>query len=376
MKKLLPSLGWVLLGLLVVAGMLLSAGRNETAADPRANSFAPSGTAALFSLLSSRGYKVKIDRSPHPKLETGDVAIAFQVDSLIPVNESKIQEVRTGLENSSVQGATVIWLPIDRDFQAASVTAQTPQSYPRRDQLPRRVSSASTPEPADPSSEAILGDASRPFVSAVRSGVGYQVTYDDGIGLTNRFIDRADNAQVFMETLRAFAPRGAQVVFTEAAFGNIEEPGLLATIGSWAEAGWYQLLLLFLVIIYSLNRRFGLPEQYRPKQKGARELLDAVTDTFIRARAGASALQAASNEADGRLRSVLKLPRDAGAGELYRLLPESLINALTRVRAASEMQKVPSGEAFDLINKLESEMDEFLQVRKPQMVRRRRPKAA
>jgi hypothetical protein len=380
LKKLLPSLGWVFLGLLVVGGMLLSAGRNETSTRPRADSFSPSGAAALFALLSSRGYKVEIDRSPRPKLGPGDVAIAFELETGLPdpSETTRLTDVGKELTASVHRGSVLFDLPLGTDFAAVSAESHL-HTYARSGKQSRGITEGSGYEgsvvfPEDegnPDNGAtVLGDNSQNGIWAEKIGSGYKVSYLDGIGLTNRFIDSADNAQVFLETLRAFSAPGSRVVFTEAAFGNIDEPGLMQTIGPWAEAAWFQLLFLFVVIVYTLGRRFGLPEEYRPKQKGTRELLEAITDTFIRAKAGSAALKAASAETDARLRTVLKLPRDAGSGELYRLLPENLIDAMTRVRAASEMEKVHPRDALNLIQKLEAETESYLRVQRPQAARR------
>lgn len=367
MKTALPIIGWCLLGMLVIAAGLLSAGRKELVAYPAADSYSPSGTAALFSLLSARGYRVSIDRSPRPDVGPGDVAVAFTLSSMEPEIEDENaseDQVREQLLNDAKHGATVFWLPLERDFATASQAADNAQTYLRGDDEDRTVSQSE-----DLSSDtdktppiAVLWDRDSYFVAARKTGLGRNIEYADGIGLTNRFLDKAENAQVFMEILRSVAGPHARIVFTEASFGNVRDPGLLATIGPWAEAAWFQLVFLFLVIVYSLNRRFGLPEVYRPTQKGARELLDAVTDTYARAKAGSAALQAASAEADHRLRSALKLPRDAGPGELYRLLPEPVVDALTKVRAAAEMHTKPK-EAHGLIVRLETELDAFLGTR-------------
>jgi hypothetical protein len=390
MRRLLPSLGWLLFGLLAIAAAMISAGQPDTVARPLADSYAPSGAAALFALLQSNGYEVEIDHTLQPDPGPGNVAIAF----VLLKSDSSDQEesAAKSLRSAAKSGATVFWLPVPTDFSAASKDAASPATFSRPDGHNRAVSNEQTPDDGPEGSISLLatnagsvgGGAkagggyqvkssdSSVFSSVTKTGNGYEINYLDGIGLTNRFLDQAQNAQAFLEALQAFAPPHAKILFTEATFGNGNDKGLLMTIGAWAEAAWYQLLFLFAVIIYTLNRRFGLPEEYRPKQKGARELLDAITDIYTRAKASGPALEAAADRTDAQLRSVLKLPRDASEGELIRLLPESLMNALIEVRAASEIRRTNPKDALALVKKLEAETHAFLADKRPDIRRSRK----
>ena len=368
MKRLLPSIGWVLFGLLAIAAAMISAGRQDESAIPAADSYAPAGTAALYTLLQAKGYEVDIDRGLHPNPGPGEVAIAFF--RLGPKQTDEEEAASKSLLASVKNGAVVLWLPIPEDFSTASQDAAIPKTFSRPDGQSRTASVEQPPEDTLDGSVPVLGTSENYLISATKSGAGYEIWYADGIGVTNRFIDKAQNAQVLLEALQAYAPPHTRVLFTEATFGNGRDPGLLRTIGAWAEGAWYQILFLFGVIIYTLNLRFGLPERYRPKQRGARELLDAITDTYTRAKASGPALEAASARTDSLLRSVLKLPRDAGSGELYRLLPEPLIDAIVKVKAASEMTKVRPQDALELIQKLEAHTQEFLGDKRSQPRRR------
>src|SRR5205085_356033 len=73
----IPLIAWIGLGLLAISAMLLTIGTRDTESFPAADSYSPSGTAALSHLLEQNGYRVAIDRRIRPQLAPGDVAIAF-----------------------------------------------------------------------------------------------------------------------------------------------------------------------------------------------------------------------------------------------------------------------------------------------------------
>ena len=198
-----------------------------------------------------------------------------------------------------------------------------------------------------------------PFLNAYRSGKGTAFVVRDGIGATNRFIDKQQNAELFGRLFSMVAGSGKRFVFTEANFGHVSQRGLLESIGPWANAAWQQLLLLGIVIAFTLGKRFGLPEETRTAQRGSRELLDAVADTYQRAGSTRNALLNAYRDADADLRFFLKLSVDAPRVERDRRLPESLQKALARLEVGSEMAGVSQEQGLALIRDAQKEMDAF-----------------
>ena len=190
------------------------------------------------------------------------------------------------------RGGTILALPLSDDFRTASKVALTAEqsitSRPRGAQKHVTVS-ADVPPPSivpDDATKFNLWETGTPtaFATAMKVGKGTLVTLSDGLPATNRFIDRADNAEVLLSIIQPLVPRGGRIVFTEATFGGGREPSLLATIGPWAQAGWMQLLFLFVVIVLTLGFRFGLADERRVTERGQRELLEAVADTYQRGR--------------------------------------------------------------------------------------------
>lgn len=376
-KSGLPVIAWVLVGLIVVAAGLITLGRQDQNADPETQSYSPSGVSAFAEMLRKSGVAVAITEDPKPKLGPDDVAVAFRIegkpqrDGLFGATESEEDRFLKNFWNRIHDGGTGILLPLAYDYLDASRGAEEKPFV--------RVVSVGTGEAFNVTSagmesglsnyEAPAGDAvqmtvwtvgNEPFLRAIRHGRGTVLVAKDGIGVTNRFVDKYDNAKAFGSIVAMLNKGHKRIVFTEASFGKVNEPGLMETIGPWANAAWQQLIFLGLVVVFTLGKRFGVPEETRVVQRGARELLDGIADTFGRAHSSQYALAMALASADSDLRVVLKLPKDATRSERDRLIPPSLQNAMTRLQVASEHPAVTQAQALELIRRMQEELEEFL----------------
>jgi len=378
----LPVIAWVLAGLLVIAGALISLGQQDQSADPEAKSYGPSGISAFAELLRQNGINVAINQQSKPKLSHDDIAVAFRViappqkeDIVLSQEEPQSPEER--FQDTFWQfvkdGGSGIVLPLSKDFLEASRDTKDNPSIAVKDLASGETMQLTSggvlpedgfelPEVAADAVEMELWTDSREdsFLRAYRIGKGTALVARDAIGATNRFIDKNDNAKAFSSLVSMLAGTHKRVVFTEASFGNVNDPGLLETVGPWANAAWQQLIVLGLVVVFTLGKRFGTPDEARPVQRGAREMLDAVADTFKRTQATKSALTTTLTAADIELRRVLKLPKDATRSERDRLIPASLQNALTRLQVASEYPSVAQDHALDLIIRTQAELDEYI----------------
>ena len=380
MKKTgISPIAWVLVGLLAIASGLISLGQQDQTADPQVESFGPSGVSAFAELLRQKGVPVVINRRSKPMIENGDIAVAFKILSppdtfgvAAASDEVKEDRFETAFWKFIKDGGVGIVLPLQKDYLEASrssksAAGQTITDLGTGEHFQISTSSTETASYSLPTSaeKAVrmgmwTDNNDGPFVSAYRLGKGSALVIHDGIGITNRFIDSYDNAKAFSSLFSIFLKSHKRVVFEEGSFGHVHDPGIVEAIGPWANAAWQQLIFLGVVVVYTLGKRFGTPDEPRPEQRGSRELLDAIGDTFRRAKSAQTALKSALAAADADLRIVLKLPKDASRAERDRLIPETLQNALTRLQAASEYPKVTSEDALDLINKAEQEMETFI----------------
>ena len=379
MKKAgLPLIAWALAGLLAIAAGLISLGQQDQDAKPEVQSYSPSGVSAFAELLRRNGVDVTINQESKPKLSKGDIAVAFKVlrdDSGFAAGLGSVDEEQAfdaHFWQHIRSGGTGILLPLKNNYLDASrSTKANPYDVVSDVATGRSYKMTSSGIPVDESFDSQDGDdeavgmslwtdSNGPFVKAYRLGAGTALIVRDGIGITNRFIDKNDNAKAFGSLFSMLAKSGKHVVFTEASFGNIHDKGLLETVGAWANAAWQQLLFLGVVVAVTLGKRFGTPDEQRPVQRGSRELLDAVADTYRRANSTQAALMTANSTADADLRRALKLPKDATRSERDRLIPVSLQNALARLQVASEYTNVTQQHALDLVVKAQTELDAFI----------------
>ncbi|AIE88126.1 DUF4350 domain-containing protein [Fimbriimonas ginsengisoli] len=378
MKRLrsLPSFVWVLLGLLAISSSILSLGQRDDTAKPSADSYSPSGTAALAELLKRNGYDVRIDRHPRPRLASNDVAVTFSMTYQGPTIGETDTTFRHEVFKQIRAGGRAVVFSIPANFRSESqaLLASTPQKVTIRGRpgsLSMLVSSNLSDEFDDwAASNKVpnigLWDTSEgPLVRAYQIGKGRVLYAKSGSFVTNRFLDRGDDARAALALIGTIARPGDHLVFAQASFGDVDNPGLMESIGAWAYAGWQQILFLGVVVVYTLGKRFGIPEETRPPQRGARDLLEALTYTYHRGKQTKAAMAAALERTNNEISSALRLPRDAVRADRDRHLPESLAVALTRLQAASEMEaRTPPERALELIVKARKETDLFLGARR------------
>lgn len=362
MKSWIFSTGWVLVGLLCISALLISAGSQDQQTHPSPVSYSPSGASALVELLRQRGYTVTVDPSMNPKIGQKDVALAF-----CPTFDSDTgdKDALNSLEATVRHGGTIVKLPFEDAFPSASSAPVAAVTTPDGRSLQINASeSSSFSETGASAKTTVLGAGPVAYCTAAKIGSGREIEFRDGLGLTNRFLDKNDNAEALMMVFSGFVPKGSRIVFTTATIGDAQEPGLLETIGKWAQDAWWQALFVLGIVILSLNRRFGYPTPYRQAQRGSRELLDAIADSFSRARSSEIALTAANASIDGTIRRNLRLPRDASDGERDRVLPQPLVKSLADLRAAILLRQVPQTEALRLIRRAEGDLETFLAGRR------------
>lgn len=377
----IPAIAYVFAGLLAISAMLLSLGQQDATANPSTEAYSPSGMSAFAELLRRSGVPVAINEQVQPKLLPGDIAIAVRIVASTDIrrNEDREKAFRDSFTDFIKNGGSGIIFPVPYDYlEASRTTLKSPYvtvtNGANNDKLNITDTGIKDDDSADddwvdsPSAEMELWrEKNDAFVTAYRIGKGTLLDVRNGIGATNRFIDKNDNAKAFTEIVGMLARSGKRVVFTEASFGNVHELGILETVGGWANAAWQQLLFLGIVVVFTLGKRFGIPEEYRNPQRSSRELLDAVADTFRRARSTKSALLTAYRSADAEIRLALKLPTDTPRVERDRFLPEPLQNALARLLAGSEFPSVPEEHALHLIVDAENQLEAFIGPRRAKL---------
>jgi hypothetical protein len=356
------------LGLLAVASGLFFLGTRERATSPSSTSYLPSGTRAFVDLLRELGYSVALDQSSKPKLRADDLALGFvledeRFDFGGPPQEPKQSPTEKTLLKHVEEGGRAVLLQVPPDFLSASKLAAggarkvTLTSGPGSTFAVTKGSIYSGRSLLLNSTEEGytlgLGEAGA-FLRLFPTGKGLVGVVYDATGATNRFLDQEQNAEFYAWLVATLAPN-RRIVVLEALHAAPVDPGLLASIGAWAQGAWWQSVLLFLVIVFTLGKRFGVPDALRTRQRGGRELVNAYADVLARARKPQVALKTIVNDMDREVRRKYSITADMAPKRRNEALPPRLGEALSRAELASE-ERLTDVAAVRLIQELENEL--------------------
>lgn len=377
-KGRLPSLIWVLTAALILVFLVLQIVDSSENAFPSARSYMPSGTNAYATLLKRLGYNVEISRSARPELGPNDIAIVYNVfdeSSLFQTQPRKAVEDK--LKAYGFKKALVLY--VNRDFDRSSkaakngthisageVGSEIKLSIGKRYKFARPAGDFWSMDEndevmSDTDDIALFIDRGYydPFAVQNLGGGKNFIHVGDGLGSTNRFIDKERNAAFYAGILRFLGPENSKIVFIEDAIDNSEDSTVFGILAPWSGPGRLQAVLLVVLTIWMLGKRFGLPESRKYSQRGSKELVDAVADTSLRARATDFALAQIVEDCERQIRNALKIGSDVKRQDLLNLVPPEIGLPLARC-IAGLVEKMPDGEAVKLVARLQAATDEFI----------------
>ncbi|MCE9557474.1 MAG: hypothetical protein K8R88_00840 [Armatimonadetes bacterium] len=319
MKRGLPK--WVfyaLIGLLFLVGMrVLSNG--SPSYYPSITSQEPSGTHLYAQLLKDQGYQIEAYTGLHPEARKADLVICYfpttgempkgsKFDNLGKANLLVIDYPQADFA-TLVKGAKTTNLTSDWNLQdQPKVTLQGP--VPESVLKYRTEESDVDPVPVD-ESFAVWSEPNTYFMLALEKAGRSKVRISDGIGSTNKFISTADNATFYVNAVKSVVKPKGRILFWERPLGNASEPTLLEELSPALATAWSQCLLIFIVVAYTLGKRFGLPERTDVSQQGSRAMLDAFGELLRRSKRGEVALELIERNANQRIRRKLNLASEA-----------------------------------------------------------------
>lgn len=365
MKSGMPRIAWVLAGLLLFSVALLVLGNRQALTNPDSNSYGPSGTRAFRSVAEKLGFQTRSANVIVGKPDRDEVIVAFFVEKRIDPADSnwrKLDRTNQVLYRHLESGGSVLFVTLPRDFRGSSRAAiGTPTelagpSGAFKGALSERK--AGYLEDGGPT-YTLLSDGTERIVWVTKIGKGRAVIADGLLGFTNRFIDKDDNGAIVAWTLSAAAHGSRRIVFYEATHNGAGDPSLVELIGPWAAGAWWQLNLVFVLLVLTLGVRFGLPMAARQVQGGSRDLADALADTLARSNKYMVAFRAIVKESDRLVRKRLKIAGDVPAEVRDRMLPESLAAILSMAESACGM-KPPREEALSMIRRLDMQVSQFV----------------
>lgn len=355
----------VAISMLMFAGTtVLYFGQEGTDSFPSISNSKASGLAAFSELLIQDGYKVVLDRDERPQLNNADLVIAilpekveFDTSSLFGAEdgEKPTPQIEISLGQFIARGGTVLSLPMANDF-ANATNAAAEKTISLGDKK-YQVSVSQT--------FAVLGlesldnsENNNESALSIDSLPSHGLLMQSGIGATNRFIGKLENAQFYLDAVRKLAPPGSTIVFAEASFGNTQNRNLSNDLGNWiAVAGW-QLFIVVGVIMFSVGRRFGFPVEDRFEERGTHELIHSMSNILRRGRHYDQASMILLDETYNRMRKALRAPLGADPATLTKMAPAELGSAIIAIRQQYG-QKLQSQEWRKLTSKLEYELHSF-----------------
>lgn len=375
----LPRLPWVLLGLLAVASGVIFLGERENMTRPDSNAYSPSGTRAFRTLLERNGFRTRSTRSMVQPLPADELVVAFYfLDGTPNFAYPDWNAGATGemLKRHFRNGGRALILSLPRNFRYATEHKTDSAIQPAFEADDLVVSLGSDSEWTYSSADG--GDKDQvlytlqdePFLWVDKVERGAALTVQNAFGATNRFLDVADNAETMLQAAQMAAGGRTNAVFLEASYGNVSEPALVETIGPWATGAWWQLNLLFVTLILALGIRFGPPADRRLRQRGSRDIADAMRDTYQRVGATDVAMQAILEEADRAIRRRLKLAIDTPKETRDRMLPDDLVEALRHAENAAR-NRAPISAVLPIARRLDHEVARFLGQHDRRAARRR-----
>lgn len=375
---------WALMGLLIAAAVLIRLDADPTKSTPDSTSHGPAGTHAFAELMESNGYHVRTDFNERPRLAANEVAVAFYVTpdktSIMDLVEESPEEVMrkrcfaTVLDHVS-KGGSAIFLGMPHEFKRPP-TAPSQVSFRYAFQEPKTFN-VMTDGPQDVLPLASRAAAQTNIVSAPNQNLYYGAIAKEKAGdkgrylvwklgdmMSNRYISLAQNADVAVQLVNTVAPRGSTLVFTEASWGHGTPESVLDILGPWAVVGGRQILVFFLVVIWTFGTPFGLPKIARKGEFGAKEHIQAVANLLSRARMSKLALESGYKDADFKVRRAFRLTQEASEKDRDALLPVDLLNSMRMVQSLMKADRVSSADAFNALKQLEKQLDLIAPVHK------------
>lgn len=363
---------WVLLGILALAATMLTLAQSNAETRPSAGSAAPSGLRIFATLARSAGFDLDSTRDPLPRFDQRDVPVVVLIETASVsdwIAEFEQSEEEKAFEEHVLtfvrEGGTAIVGRLSGNFRKASIDARKRTRAVAADGKTSAEVSVPTVLPdlwvSDKSliSRVWQTEGGAPYLDVASVGKGRLIVLYDWLPATNRFITEADHAPILLGALQKLTPPDSRLRFLEAAWGNVQEPGILDRLGPGYAAGWGQIIVCLIVVAYSLGRGFGLAPLVRPRQRGQRDLVEATAGFYRRANATDVALKAALADARHKILSELKLARGTEWAVWSERVPEPLRHIYREVELASQ-ERIRPQDAIRVAMDLDREVTAFI----------------
>ncbi len=205
----------------------------------------------------------------------------------------------------------------------------------------------------------LMGDARGVAMALHYRGKGVVLECVDSDWLTNARLRQGDNGAFILAFTRWRLPKGGVVYFDDAGQGDLAYEARRQGFWDYAPTGlkvtFAHLMVLTVLIMYSVGRRFGLPRPARPRMPTLGEYVDALAGLYASARAAQPALEIVMEDVRRRLCKRLGLPAGTTLLQVMQTLPpdSELARALQDIHRALQQPTLAEGDALRLLQRLE-----------------------
>lgn len=375
-KKVL-FVGWILCGLMLTASILYLSVKRADVAVPSIRNSGPTGASILSELLHKRGYKISRTISTNPKLDQDSVLVMFvHPNEIVDIGSfdqlGKRSELIEFIKVHTEKGGLAFQLGTLNSLAEMRRTASKVTSVGKQVAGPIRKYEVEgfldsvLPEVYAETEFTFLNRAifideqtSAVLLNAQSNRKGVVFNSALGYAAMNSMIGRGDNALLLVESFTRFVPKDRPLVFLEGALPGSETETLFGGIGPWMSAISAQFFFFLFALAWHHWRGFGPPVVDRLREKGARDLLEAVGFAMERGNMRGIAGELFEREAMIRLRKLIRAGRKESNASVLERIPEDLRLALQEAKGSvhqlnQETVQRAWGHFFELLSSRET----------------------
>lgn len=334
---------------------IVALGRPDTQLFPTSLSSAPGGALALHELLIQSGVEVERHFSPPRRSRTdiGAVLIFDRSSSAFGDVELSPSDILEDVRRDFPNASSFIVASTTGELRSADLTPIVKVTTDL-DGLKQIESLACTPRYREQIGAAILlwTNDQNPMVSFLTHDEKMYLFVHDGSMFVNRFLAKGDNASLAVTLAKAFTPEGKKLALPEYLYGVQRSENLFTKLGPAFSATLVQLLLMFVLAVYSLGKRFGYPEVEIPRKPGAARYFGALGAAFRKGRSTDIVLEVALQRALRIASRKFALSAELTPEQRLQRIPGPLGDAMRAIFVLAPTKPRPD-QAADLLRQLE-----------------------
>ncbi len=296
----------VLIGFFVVATAYLTqrGAQNQQREQPTTYSVGRGGTRALFELLGRQGFQAERFERPYTRLPANSGLLVMFEPLPRDLAEGEQNALWKWVENGGsfllVVSKKGIGQGVGLESVAANSKVDRPGTIPVKSGISPLLQDVGTvwvegdlrlDNRDKKKQKSLVSDSQGDYAIAFPRGKGAVTIVTEGLTASNAQLSRADNAVLFVNIAREYAKGGRKVILFDEyhqGFGYETAGGssLWQAMGAPLRSAVWYLAAVCVILIYSLNRRFGAPIDIAvPNMRPSTEYIASMAGFYQRAQA-------------------------------------------------------------------------------------------